>query len=55
MIPIWDPNLGSPDYPHKFAINLTLLQIKTFIFKMDERRQNLKNKTRQGTFKRLLT
>lgn len=32
MIPIWDPNLGFPGYPHKFAVNLTLLQIKTFIF-----------------------
>ena len=32
MIPIWHPKVGSPYYPHKFAVNLTLLQIKIYVF-----------------------
>ena len=41
-----DPNLGSPDYPHKFAVNLTVLQIKTFFLNgLKETKFEKQNKT----------
>lgn len=45
-----DPNLGSPDYPHKFAVNLTLLQIKTFIFLNGLKETKFEKQNKTGDF-----
>ena len=50
MIPIWNPKVGSPYYLHKFAVNLTLLQIKIYVFLKGWKETKLEKQKKTGDF-----
>ena len=54
IIGINDPNLESqsrsPYYPHKFAVNLTLLQIKIYVFLKGWKETKLEKQKKTGDF-----